>query len=495
MYGKKNPCEIMRTRVRRQCFYDARVGDVNLEEITSSVINANHLRALRDDRPDNFRRKICLMVQEYDDHEDYDFVIREGDDLGWLGYFIRRSKRIESISILSLPENRERIDALIEGIAHNQSIHVFHFATEYGYQSFERMECILRSGKILNQLGFCNINTGRERAQNIASILGQVHPISLNTFLFHNNTICDEGFAIICGELRSHPQLEKLSLYRNDIGRNGCMALGNTLSSWHAPNLQSLDLEYNSIDDLGLQALVAGIMSCSNLSRLILSGNRSITTTGLRLLSTLFQPKNCSLEELSLERINIGNDGAAALAEGLVGNKSLKQLHFDVNVAGITEVGWSAFSKLLCDTSSINNTYLSNHTLEWIGESDDRGAPEDVAEHLEWNIHSNRNEHNGAIWKILKHHHEFDVKPMFRWKLKFLPLFVTWFEERLTSLLIPRKLRVYLDATPGCKGNHMKLSAIYKFVRGMPLLIIDGYNSRRTNTRMSRKRRLDGETK
>jgi len=41
----------------------------------------------------------------------------------------------------------------------------------------------------------------------------------------------------------------------------------------------------------------------------------------------------------------------------------------------------------------------------------------------------------------------------------------------------------------------MKLSAVHKFVRGMPMLIIDGYNSRRTNTRLSRKRRLDGELK
>ena len=123
---------MMRTRVRRQCYYDARANVVNLRDITSSEKNANHLRALRDE----LCKKLSLSL-DYDIRE-YDFVIREGDDLGWLGYFLGRSSRIEAITILSLPENRERIDALIEGITRNQSINRLRFATDDGYQSFER---------------------------------------------------------------------------------------------------------------------------------------------------------------------------------------------------------------------------------------------------------------------------------------------------------------------------------------------------------------------
>ena len=241
---------------------------------------------------------------------------------------------------------------------------------------------------------------------------------------------------------------------------------------------------------MGLQLLVAGMVNCSNLLLLKLSGNRSITAAGLRSLSTLFQSDNCALIELHLERMNIGDDGAAALAEGLVGNISFKQLHFDVDVAGITEVGWSAFSKLLCDTSSINNTFLSNHTLEWIGESDDRGASEDVVKYLEWNV--DFNEDDAAIWKILRHFNDYDaldIESFFQWKLKFLPFLVTWF-ERARSSIAPWVINGDFSGL-----EKRKLSAVHKFVCGMPLLIIDGYNSRRTSTRLARKRRLNGEIK
>ena len=65
--------------------------------------------------------------------------------------------------------------------------------------------------------------------------------------------------------------------------------------------------------------------------------------------------------------MNIGDDGAVALADGLTGNTSLKNLILSPRLAGITSVGWSAFSHVLLDRSIINNTYLSNHALEHIG--------------------------------------------------------------------------------------------------------------------------------
>ncbi len=55
---------IMRSRVRRQCYYDARVNDVNLRDITSSENNANILRALRDEEPDNFCDDIGFSAEE-----------------------------------------------------------------------------------------------------------------------------------------------------------------------------------------------------------------------------------------------------------------------------------------------------------------------------------------------------------------------------------------------------------------------------------------------
>src|SRR5210317_582296 len=130
----------MRTRIRRQCYYDARVNDVNLEEITSSENNANILRALRDEQPDNFSKKIRLYTGELDaiiNETDEIFFIREGDDMGWVGYFIGRSQILDSLVIADLPQDRERFDALMEGIARNKSITKLLIGTELGDADYQ----------------------------------------------------------------------------------------------------------------------------------------------------------------------------------------------------------------------------------------------------------------------------------------------------------------------------------------------------------------------
>jgi len=143
-------------------------------------------------------------------------------------------------------------------------------------------------------------------------------------------------------------------------------------------------------------------------------------------------------------------------------------------------VGWSALSKLLCDTSSINNTYLSNHTLEVVGDFYDMsGTPPDIGHYLAWNKDQRI---DAAICKILKTHDHFDMKPFFQWKLKFLPVMVAWFQ---------RARAAGLEHLLGSK----KLSSMYDFVRSMPMLVLGGNQGQEKTRQRSRKRRLDGEAK
>ena len=63
----------------------------------------------------------------------------------------------------------------------------------------------------------------------------------------------------------------------------------------------------------------------------------------------------------------IEDDIAEVLARGLVGNKMLRRLHLRVDgqeYFPISPAGWNVFSTALCDTSSVNSTYLSNHTVQ-----------------------------------------------------------------------------------------------------------------------------------
>jgi hypothetical protein len=500
----QNNCT-MRRGIRRQCYYDAHVNDVNLEEITSSENNANILRALHDGYPHGDLEKsgIQVFTEDYegllivdDDHEK-DFVIREGDDLGWLGYFIGASKCLEALSIRDLPVERERIDAFMEGLARNKSIQEVGFLTDIGEAGVLTLGDFFKSNKNLSMIGFGHNNFGQEEHShdNICFALGQIQRNSIEMFCFFGNIISDEGFSEICGALvTQQSRLERLG-FRETLGFGGqqrCVTVGNMLSSWRTPNLRELQLDNNEIDDTGLQPLVTGMMNCRDLRVLHISGNNLITAAGLRSLSPLFD----SLEELRLEQMYIGDCGAVALADGLKGNKALKFLFVDPNTADITDIGWVAFSNMLCDTSSFNSTYLSNHTLVSVGDSDFSGTY--TPDYLQKRSSGNplRNKQDVAIWKIMRFHPIHNMSEFFfPWKLKFLPLVVTWF-KRARHVLVEMDALAGLNLPPCFEYlETIKLSAVYKYVRGMPLLTVDGYNSRRTSTRLARKRRLNGETK
>jgi hypothetical protein len=64
--------------------------------------------------------------------------------------------------------------------------------------------------------------------------------------------------------------------------------------------------------------------------------------------------------------INVHTEIVVLFAAALANNTKLKQL-FSVDMRGVTSVGYDALSRMLCDTSTIRNTFNSNHTLEYTG--------------------------------------------------------------------------------------------------------------------------------
>eukprot|EP00985_Skeletonema_marinoi_P010702 scaffold5026_cov215-Skeletonema_marinoi.AAC.1 len=454
-------------------YYEARTRYVVLEDITSCEDNAEILRRLR--RQDNSIRELNMSdsydsYNYYNDNEDNGwFIVGEGDDLGWLGYFIGKSKYLKDLCIDSWGEGGNIEAFMMEGINRNQSIKSLHIGTDLRGVSFRNLTPFFRNNHRLANLEL-SFEVGLECAQSIAHALGESQCHSLTNLRLDDCNLGDEGFAVIATALRTYPHLSVLFLENNNIGLMGCTALADTLRGWGASNLKTLDLDDNRIDDQGLQALAAAITN-TKLEELYLSGNL-ITAVGLRSLSTYFQSERCCLETLYLYRVNFGDEGAVALADGLMGNKSLKCLDFHPDQAGITDVGWAAFSKLLCDPSDVNSTYLSNHNIRTIG---DYSAPLDIRRYLDLNGHP-----HPAMNKILKSHPDLEMEPFFQWKLKFLPVMVAWFERAQGN-----------ESEQSIESR--KLSSMYDFVRGMPMLVC--HQGQEKTRRRSRKRRLDGETK
>ena len=125
----------------------------------------------------------------------------------------------------------------------------------------------------------------------------------------------------------------------------------------------------------------------------------------------------------------------------------------------ITAIYLPAFSNILCDTTSVNASFLSNHTLWSVATFTDN-----LHFHALLELNRRHDKKEVATIKILQHHDDFDMLPFFEWEFKVLPLVIGWL-ERASSFRMPH------DFEPNIEPR--KLSTIYQFVRGMPLLYVE----------------------
>ena len=176
------------------------------------------------------------------------------------------------------------------------------------------------------------------------------------------------------------------------------------------------------------------------------------------------------------------NDGAISLANSLTNNNKLHELHLFANQ--IDQSVQNTFSCLLCNTTSINNTYSSNHTLHVL----DLGV-EHNWQHLEslLRMNENTNKSHVAIKKILKYHPIIDMELLFEWgadeegehTLKALPYVVSWFDRA--------KEAVAEEDGESYSIGERKLSAIFQFAKAMPLLL-EGISQMKMDDNRKRKR-------
>ena len=144
----------------------------------------------------------------------------------------------------------------------------------------------------------------------------------------------------------------------------GAGILVSTVSS--CPNLNWIRPSSCNVDDYILEEFALGIRGGHQLHSIYLAWN-TFGRAGCKVLVTLLQDPNGNLICLDLSSNNrIDDNCATVLANSLEGNCKLHSLNLSGSNA-ITGTGWDAFSKVLCNTSSVNVTYLSNHTLMDLG--------------------------------------------------------------------------------------------------------------------------------
>jgi len=259
---------------------------------------------------------------------------------------------------------------------------------------------------------------------------------------------------------RRGTQLKKLDISGNRIGEICIQALGSLLSSMstmkclcmgfgnNTPqgwvslftslldsnlDLEKLDLDRNNIDDEGIQILVRLISTMTSLKSLCLDENELVSTAGWQGLTEFFQRPDFALEELSLGENNVDDDTLIPMTIALVNNKTLQRLNleesFDEDTGEyftlITERGWEALSSLLCNKTSIMDTYNSNHSLNYVYCE---LCPDDLVSLLKLN--KNKDKVEVARQKILQTHlssgDTSKMQELLDMELEMIPVAISW---------------------------------------------------------------------
>jgi len=437
--------------------YAALADTIKIEDITSCKRKRSILQRLKDNDESFDKLWICSEDQVHDDL-DYDFD--NAVELAWLGYILGSNSTVKELYISSDLTSNSR-DVFRRGLGNNKSI--YHLTMEgfdlHAGQMLMMLDLFMKNNNNLTEINVNGCQVGAEGIRQLSLAIGNCNK-SLNHFSLCDNEITNGQVVEIITALSMHPQLTKLYLSDNapsNMGRNECTAL-STLLRCTTTQLQELILNENNIDDVGVEILVNGLANVNTLQTLNLCSNRSITIKGWKAVATLLKRPNSNLQQLEIYHNNIGDEGALIFANALANNSTLETL--DLDYCGITGGGLAPFSKLLCDISSVNETYLSNHTLQYMG---DQSSDENVLGSL--NINGSGSESNKgqvAMTKIFKHHSHFDMEPFFEWEFKVLPLMINWFANAA------RRVTRYDQ-----KISRSRLSVTFDFIREFPMLYVE----------------------
>ena len=443
--------------------YAALAGDIKIEDITTNKENQITLQRLKDNDP-NFTSLEISAERYFHLHlnGDYTTVFLPGSakELAWLGYFLGQNTCVNHLHICYSPPPscNAGIEVFRIGLGQNKLIR------KIGLDNvdlsdgiiFQMLDAFFRNNHSLTKVESRGLHLGadEEGARQLSLAIGNCNK-SLKCFSFKGPLIGDGQAVDIIAAISMHPQLEELRFSGNVIGINECPALSTLLQC--TTQLKTLNLHGNNIDDAGLDCLVNALNNGNSLQYLNLSFNQLITLNGWKKVATLLEMPCCKLERLDIiGNIIIGDDGVLVFANALVNNSTLKTLNLedcDITVESLTP-----FSKLLCDTSSVNKSYMSNHTLEVIRVE---GRLPDIAA-ASLKLNGSRGD-KVAMRKITSYHSHFNMEPFFEWEIKVLPIMIRWFANA----------GVHCLAFDRNKVSRMKLSALYDFIKEFPMLYIE----------------------
>jgi len=220
--------------------------------------------------------------------------------------------------------------------------------------------------------------------------------------------------------------------------------------------LERLVMGYNfNINDEALDVFRISLTNNRQLKDLLLGHFPNVTTAGWTAFSTVLRNPNSSLEKLDLTWGDSSyDDVVTSFADALTNNKQLREL----SIGCSTDI-FAPFTCIVCNSSSIMNTYNSNHILSELSQGflySRRPLPIDLASALQINRENSVSQ--ASRLKIIKTHFsgsKINTSPFSVMELKILPT-------------------ANLDGCNSCMGREWDISEIsdllFAFVRSMSSL-------------------------
>jgi len=279
--------------------------------------------------------------------------------------------------------------------------------------------------------------------------------------------IDDQEASILGGAINVNTTLKGLIL--NNIGNSitsaGWQAFSVCLQS---PNstLTRLSLDACNLDDEKMIIIATTLANNSMITDLDLNQNVSIGVRGWQSLSSCLSSPISALKRLGMFGCNLNDEIVIGFAEELSHNTSLCALSL-WNNSGIANRSWDALHRTICNTSSIEAIFESNHTLHYVGRSLDHNITSSLQ------LNENQDKKQVARQKIIQHYflkdEDVDVREFVTMDMNVLPQAMTWIGKEHDDV-----------------GGHTLMFAVLK---GMPCLF-DTESKTRASSKARKKRRV-----
>ena len=242
------------------------------------------------------------------------------------------------------------------------------------------------------------------------------------------NSFDDEKIESLTNALANNCRLKKLNLWCNR-----CV----TPAGWHtlfqllqhpSCELESLDIRANDLTDETVESLASSISNGSRLRELNLSCNRSVSSAAWQVLIIALRLHAPALEMLGMHAVDNGLIDSCAVL--LMDNHKLKKLRIldRNNDRQVRNVYMAAFTHILNDTSSILNTYNSNHVvMELCHEDESYMLPTQLSSLLR--INKENSSSQAARIKIIKAHFsggDINTQVFNHMELNVHPIAIAW---------------------------------------------------------------------